>query len=174
MDDRLSEILIASLSQVSFKAIGLLLLIFLLFVILTLLKQIPRYLYIKKIKDSGIQEVDQMSGWEFEKFLEGLFQKRGYQVEHVGNRRGDYGGDLVLEKDGIRILVQAKRYSKKVDIKAIQEVVAAKRKYNCQRTMVVTNSYLTQPAWDLGVANHVTMWTRKKLIEEILRNKGRN
>lgn len=127
-----------------------------------------KYRYLQKIRKSGIHEIDRMSGWEFEKFLEGLFQRKGYSVEHVGRSSGDYGGDLVISRDGVRTLVQAKRYEGSVGIKAIQEVVGGKLKYNCQKTMLVTNSYLTRQAWELGRANYVTMWTRKKLIEEIL------
>lgn len=157
-----------SFSDESIVVMLLLLVLFGVGCLMLFLISIPKWLYHKKIRDSGIEEVDLMSGWEFEKFLEGLFKRLGYKVKLVGSNRGDYGGDLILEKNGTKILVQAKRYKNKVGIKAIQEVVAGRRKYNCHKTMLITNNYLTKPAWDLGVANDVTMWTRKKLIENIV------
>lgn len=131
-----------------------------------------KHRYVKRLRNSGIFEVDKMTGWEFEKFLEGLFLRQGYKVTHVGSSGGDFGGDLVLEKDGERTLVQAKRSASNVGIKAIQEVVGGKRKYNCHRVMVVTNSYLTPAAWELGRVNGVNMVTRKRLIEEMLATKN--
>ena len=48
---------------------------------------------------------------------------------------GDFGADL----DNY-IVVQAKRYSKKVGVKAVQEVVAAKAHYGCREGIVVTSN----------------------------------
>ena len=53
-----------------------------------------------RYRKSGIYEVDRMSGEDFEQFLMGLFQRLGYKTEHIG-KLGDYGGDLIIEKDGI-------------------------------------------------------------------------
>ncbi|MFK9092798.1 restriction endonuclease [Bacillus salipaludis] len=39
---------------------------------------------------------------------------------------GDYGADLVLSTTDKKIVVQAKRYNKKVGLKAVQEIVSAK------------------------------------------------
>ena len=83
----------------------------------------------------GISSVDRMSGTEFEDLLAHLFSKMGYQVMPT-RTTGDQGGDLVLEKFGERTVVQAKRSSGTVGNSAIQEVVAAKKFYNCSKSMV--------------------------------------
>jgi Restriction endonuclease len=59
-----------------------------------------------RLKRSGIEEIDRMDGRTFERRLAILFGRLGYQVEHVG-RRGEYGADLIVRRDGKRTVVQA-------------------------------------------------------------------
>jgi len=62
----------------------------------------------RRLARSGIWEIDRMDGLTFERFLEGLFQGLGFRVERT-RFRGDYGADLLLWKEGVRTVVQAKR-----------------------------------------------------------------
>ena len=82
---------------------------------------------------------------------------------------GDYGADLIVNKAGVKTVVQAKRYGKAVGIKAVQEAVAAKGMYGCTEAMVVTNSTYTRAAIDLARANRVSLWDRDCLVKTILR-----
>ncbi|HEY1013199.1 MAG TPA: restriction endonuclease [Herpetosiphonaceae bacterium] len=122
----------------------------------------------RRLMRSGIAEIDRMSGTQFETYLAYLFRQFGYAVEQTG-KRGDFGADLVLSKDGTRTAVQAKRYGKNVGVKAVQEAVASKGVYGCQTAMVVTNSFYTKQARALAEANRVTLWDRDRLIDVILR-----
>lgn len=94
----------------------------------------------QRLSKSGLNEIDSMDGKTFEKYLEALFEKLGYRVERT-QYVGDYGADLITSKDGVKTVIQAKRYKNKVNIKAVQEAVAAKGKYGCSEAMVVTNSF---------------------------------
>lgn len=129
-------------------------------------------LYIRKLqndrlKRSRIEEIDKMNGFQFEYYLEQLFNSMGYKSE-VTQAAGDYGADLVLKSAKKKIVVQAKRYSKNVGIKAIQEVVGAKAHYNADESWAVTNSYFTEAAINLAESNDVRLINRDKLIELIL------
>ncbi len=129
------------------------------------------YKYIKKqiYLHSPISRVDKMSGEQFEEFLKYNFEKFGYKVS-LTPKSGDYGADLVCQKDGQTLIIQAKRYNDKVRNSAIQEIVAAKAYYNADKCMVVTNSYFTEPAKELALANDVELWDRDSLFKnEILR-----
>lgn len=117
----------------------------------------------KKYLDSGIAVVDKMAGEEFEKFLEAHFVGQNYKVKFTP-KSNDYGADLILEKDGIRTVIQAKRWNEKVGIKAIQEIVGAVNHYNAQKAIVVTNNYFTSQAETLALSNSVELWNRDKLI----------
>jgi len=109
---------------------------------------------------------DLMDGYEFESFLGDLFRKIGYNVINT-KLSGDQGADLIIERLGEKISVQAKCYSGNVGNKAIQEAVASKNHYNCNRAMVVVTSYFTRQAISLAKSNNVELWDRNKLDEMI-------
>lgn len=121
----------------------------------------------RRLARSGIAEIDTMSGTVFERRLAMLFRGLGYEVRKVG-RRGDYGADLVIEKDGRRTIVQAKRWTKNVGVRAVQEAHAAPAMYGCSRALVVTNRYFTVPAQQLARANRVDLWDRDRLVSALL------
>lgn len=112
-----------------------------------------------------------MDGKAFEEYLEVLFGKLGYKVERT-RYVGDYGADLITQKDGVKTVIQAKRYGKAVGIKAVQEAVAAKGMYGCTEAMVVTNSTFTRAAAELARANRVALWDRDRLVETLLSVRG--
>lgn len=96
------------------------------------------------------------TGVDFENFLAVYYSKLGYQVETT-KATGDQGADLILEKDGVRTVVQAKYYSTPVGNDAVQEIVAALKYYNATRGVVVTNNTFTKSAIDLAKANDVVL-----------------
>ncbi len=65
------------------------------------------------------------------------------------------------------IVVQAKRFSKSVGVKAIQEVKASQNYYNANESWVVTNNYFTTPAEKLASSNDVKLIDRDELIKMI-------
>jgi restriction system protein len=121
---------------------------------------------------STLAEIDAMGGHEFERYLGRLFRRLGYRVRNVGSGGGDFGADLVIEREGIRIAVQAKNYLHgRVGNDAVQQAIAGASYYDCQEAMVVTNALYTKAAFDQ--ATHcslvpVTLWSRKDL-ERVLR-----
>lgn len=106
--------------------------------------------------------LDKMDGKEFENTLKTIFENQGYKV-NVTAHSHDQGADLILEKFGKKIAVQAKRYENGVPNKAVQEIVAAKNHYGCDEAWVVTNSYLTQSAIELAESNTVRVIDRDEL-----------
>jgi restriction system protein len=121
----------------------------------------------RRLSRSGIYEVDAMDGKTFERYLATLFHGLGYHVEQTGHP-GDFGADLVIRRDGQQIAVQAKRWTKNVGVKAVQEAVAAKAYYGADSAMVVTNRLFTPQARILGRANNVELWDRDRLVREML------
>lgn len=120
-----------------------------------------------RLGKAGLPQIDRMTGLEFEKYLAILFRRLGYQVERT-RYVGDQGGDLVLTKDGERTLVQAKRHSKPIGNKAVQEAAAARPHYKCHKAMVVANQPFTRAARELAASNQVELWDRRKLAKVIL------
>lgn len=121
----------------------------------------------ERLKRSGIVDIDKMTGRQFEIYLGHLFQSHGYKAE-VTQSAGDYGADLILSKGEKKIVVQAKRYSKNVGLKAVQEIHTAMNHYGALEAWVVTNSDYTEQAYTLAKSNGVRLINRQELIELIL------
>jgi restriction system protein len=108
-----------------------------------------------------------MDGRTFEQYVEAIYQRKGYKTERTPYK-GDFGGDVLIEKNGIKTVVQAKRWSRKVGVKAVQEAVAARGYYDCQAAIVLSNSDFTQQAKELARRNDVVLVGRKKLLDELV------
>lgn len=117
----------------------------------------------EKIRESGILQVDKMTGVQFEDYLRILYTSAGYQVK-MTPASGDFGADLILEKGGNRIAVQAKRYKTSIGIKAVQEVASAKTHYKANEAWVVTNNKFTKAAETLAESTGVKLIGREQLI----------
>jgi restriction system protein len=140
-------------------------------IIIGLLFRLGAYIYkTRRYAKAGMAVIDTLNGKEFEEYLEVLFKKLGYQVQRTPYQ-GDYGADLVLQQGDKKTVVQAKRYTRSVGVKAVQEAVAAKEYYRCDHAMVVTNSYFSRQAATLAKANRVELWNRDDLVSRLLSNK---
>ena len=146
-------------------SVGFILLVVLLFIII-IIKSKHR----KKINASGILQVDKMTGIQFEEFLMIRYKSMGFDVKDTP-KTGDYGADLILQRDSKKIVIQAKRYSKAVGIKAVQEVTSAKPHYKADEAWVVTNNYFTKAAMNLASSNNVRLIDREQLIALLNKNK---
>lgn len=116
----------------------------------------------ERLKRSGLSDVDTMTGDEFEARLAVLFDNLGFAVTRTG-ASGDFGADLVLERDDRRVVVQAKRYDGAVGIEAVQQVIGATRYYDAIQAIVVTNSACTPAATKLAKAHDVVLVERDAL-----------
>lgn len=136
------------------------------------IKKIELERFEKKISNSefnnkfSIDKLDSITGYEFEYFLRDLFQKMGYEVKNT-TLSNDQGADLIVNKLGDKISVQAKRYSGSVGNKAIQEVVASIKHYKADRGVVVTTNYFTQQAINLAKSNNIELINREGLKDLI-------
>ncbi|PFV31403.1 restriction endonuclease [Bacillus thuringiensis] len=139
-----------------------------LFVLLMLYKVIQKRKVENIFLKSGIRDIDQMDGRQFEYFLEALFIKLGYKAA-VTNGSHDFGADLIFEGEN-RVVIQAKRYGfkNKVGIKAIQEIYAAKAFYKANEAWVITNSTFTSSAKQLARACDVKLLDRSSLQEFVV------
>lgn len=114
---------------------------------------------------STIDDIDIMEGYEFENYLKTLFFYAGFGAETTQKAK-DYGADIILtDETGNKIVVQAKRYNKKVGVKSVQEIMGAMSHYKANEGMVVTNSTFSFEAETLAKDNSIRLIDRKELIE---------
>ena len=136
------------------------------------LKKIQSRDYIKRLENGEkiakitLQEIDLMSGLEFEKFISKFFTDLGYDTE-ITKASGDQGIDILAKREGFLVAIQAKCYNGMVGNHAIMEAVAGMKYYNANKCMVVTNSTFTKSAIELAKANNVELWDRSVLQEKL-------
>jgi hypothetical protein len=92
-----------------------------------------------------IEDVDHMTGLEFEAFVASITRCMGHAAE-VTRASNDFGVDVIATVNGERIAIQAKRYSGNVSRTAVSDAVAGKSHYHCQKAAVVTCSTFTKSA----------------------------
>jgi restriction system protein len=103
-----------------------------------------------------------MSPVEYELFCARLLADAGWSVRHVGGL-DDQGVDAVAELRGVRVAVQAKKYSRPAGNAAVQEVVAGKLYHRCVVAAVVCPVGYTRPAKQLAHANGVLLLCHDEL-----------
>jgi HJR/Mrr/RecB family endonuclease len=109
-----------------------------------------------------------LNGSDFERLLYRLYETMGYSVQ-LSAKVGDQGGDLIVTKDQERILIQAKCYNNSTaGNSAIQEAVAARNHYDCNKAVVVTTSSFTREATELAKTNGVELIPRDVLQKMLL------
>jgi restriction system protein len=109
----------------------------------------------------GGYSIDDLLGTEFERCLEAMFVRLGYQAERTETY--DFGADLLLTKQGLRTAVQAKRQEGPVGERAVQQVLAGRVHYQCDGAQVVTNSELMPRARKLASECEVRVVERPEL-----------
>lgn len=111
--------------------------------------------------------IDEMEGHEFEYYCAGLLRERGFLEVEVTKGSGDYGADILAEKDGVTYAIQCKRYDVPVGVAAIQEAYAGRDYYDRMVGAVMTNQYFTAPAVEAAKKLKILLWDRG-YIEEML------
>ena len=132
---------------------------------MTILDLVFALLRRKMLLNVSMRKIDKMSGVEFEQYLKVLYESKGYKVKLTPGTN-DYGADLLLEKNGRKTAVQAKRYRSKVPEAAVQQIIAAKEFYHADRAAVVTNSLYTDAAIRLAKECRVMLINRYSLGED--------
>lgn len=80
---------------------------------------------------------------------------------------GDQGADVIMVVEGVKIVIQAKKYTGVVGNAAVQEVFAAMQFYDADYAMVVTNSRYTPAAQTLATKIGVELATADDYLRRI-------
>lgn len=114
-------------------------------------------------------EMDMMEGHEFEYFCADLLRRKGFIEVEVTKGSGDYGIDILAEKDGVTYAIQCKCYTAPIGVKAIQEAYAGRDYYDRMVGAVMTNQYFTTPAVEAAKKLKILLWDRgylDRMMEE--------
>ena len=111
-------------------------------------------------KKRDTDQFEEMEGHEFEYYCADLLKNKGFLEVEVTKGSGDYGVDILAEKDGITYAIQCKCYQAPVGIKAVQEAYAGRDYYDRMVGVVMTNQYFTSPAVDAARKLKILLWDR--------------
>lgn len=101
-----------------------------------------------------------MEGQDFEYYCAELLRRRGFQSVEVTKGSGDFGIDILAEKDGVSYGIQCKCYDGPVGVHAVQEAYAGKDYYDLMVGVVMTNQYFTEPAVKAAKKLKIMLWDR--------------
>ena len=104
--------------------------------------------------------MDEMEGHDFEYYCADLLKAAGFLEVEVTRGSGDFGADILAERDGVTYAFQCKCYDKPIGVKAVQEIYAGRDFYGRMVGVVMTNQYFTQPAVELASKLNIMLWDR--------------
>ena len=142
---------------------------FIILVIGVLILCLVGLLVLKYAKRKYPSDIDLMEGHDFEYFCADLLRKKGFQEVEVTKGSGDYGIDILAQKDGVTYGIQCKCYATPVGVKAVQEAYAGRDYYDCMVGVVLTNQYFTTPAVEMAKKLKIMLWDRgylESMMEE--------
>ncbi len=112
-----------------------------------------------------VEHINEITGQEFEELLIKKFRFLGFKAMNT-SVTGDFGADIIIDThDGTRFIIQCKRFKNKVNLKAVQEVVAALAHYNGDIGIVITNNGFLASAITLAESNAIELWDNYKLLK---------
>lgn len=115
----------------------------------------------KRFRHSNrVRRMDTMEGLDFEHYCADLLAANGFVEVEVTQGSGDYGVDILAEKDGVTYAIQCKRYNNLVGVKAVQEAYAGRDFYDRMVGCVLTNQYFTKPAAEAARKLKILLWDR--------------
>ncbi|GLQ53607.1 restriction endonuclease [Devosia nitrariae] len=90
-----------------------------------------------------------MTPIQFERWCENALRWSGWSANGT-KASGDQGADVVATKDGVKVVLQCKLFSRPVGNAAVQEIFAAKAHYSASGAAVVSNQVYTPAAQQLA------------------------
>ncbi len=118
-----------------------------------------------------IELIDKLEGKQFEDVLKPILEAQDFENVEVTKASRDFGVDLKAKKNNLIYSIQAKRYSKKVGLRAVQEAISGMIHFDYDKSMVVANQEFTEAAiqfaekagCELIDRNKLEKWLDKKI-----------
>jgi restriction system protein len=118
--------------------------------------------------DSQYDPVRNMSWQNFEILVSAFFREQGYTVIDRGGMGADGGIDILLKKDGKKIIVQCKHWKTyKVGVNIVREQFGIMTAEGFDEAIIVTSGNYTHEANEFAKNKNITLITGERLKEII-------
>jgi len=106
--------------------------------------------------------------FDFEKVIQILLNEK-FDSAILTKKTGDFGADVIVKDGQQKVVVEVKRYNKsnKVSNRLINNLIAAKNYYNCDKGLFITTSDYTKAANVIAEKSNIELWNWNKLTQEI-------
>lgn len=104
-------------------------------------------------------DTESMTGVEYENHVADYLRGQGFTAR-LTKASGDFGIDILAERNGQKFAVQVKRQKIPVSRRAVSDAVAGRIHYGCDKAMVVTNTTFTKGAKELAVSTQCELVDR--------------
>lgn len=101
-----------------------------------------------------------MNGYQYEQYCANYLRANGYFNVTTTPKSKDQGVDIIAYKKAKKYGIQCKYYSNPVGNRAVQEAYSGAKYYNCDCSIVMTNSTFTQSAKDLAKKTNVKLMSK--------------
>lgn len=109
--------------------------------------------------------INTMSGYEFENYCVQILQNAGFYNTQKTKLSGDFGIDIIAERNHEKIGIQCKRYSTPVGVQAVQQAVSGSIYYKCDIPMVLSNQIFTPQAMEMARKTNTLLIKIEDLIK---------
>lgn len=135
----------------------------------TLINQLAREpLPISAVQDTYVSDPSiydpRMDPFDYEQYCALLLRADGWEA-HATQKSGDQGADVIATKEGCKIVVQCKLYSKSVGNDAVQQAFTARTHTGSAAAIVATNSTFTKAAYEASATTGVFLIHHAQLVE---------
>jgi restriction system protein len=118
--------------------------------------------------DSQYDPIKNMSWQNFETLVSAFFREQGYTVIDRGGMGADGGVDILLKKDGKKIIVQCKHWKTyKVGVNIVREQFGIMTAEGFDEAIIVTSGNYTREAKEFVKNKNITLITGERLKEII-------
>lgn len=112
----------------------------------------------------NIDILDKLTGFQFEKFIGEFLTDIGFINIEITKKSGDFGVDVIAFLKDEKWVIQAKRWNKPVNLKAVQEVFTGKTFYCANHCMVISNQNFTNATIQLAKKCECKLVNRQDLM----------
>ncbi len=105
-----------------------------------------------------------LSPLSFERYCADLLLAQGWTVR-LTPPSGDFGVDVIAERESRRLVVQVKRWGKPIGLRAVQEVAAGRDYYHAHFAAVVSLSGYKRSAIELARSSRVLLLSHRQLAQ---------
>lgn len=116
------------------------------------------------ISNNNLDNEKMITPYDYEEIITNIFSNLGWDT-FTTSKSGDQGADIIMQKYGLKYVVQCKLYNQPVGNKAVQEVTSAQAYYNAIGSIVVTNNDYTKSARQLAESQNVWLLHDSQLEE---------